>query len=168
MKIFGSEAYAKIPDPKNKASTRSEHSILVGYNENLNTYRLLSLEQKWTVLNRASVKFNEANLTAYKLLYANLKPEQKAEQLETEERTPQRGKTETKTDKQTTPAPRRGKRNRKTPRQVTQTDVNSKLRKLDKTCPVPQAALGARRESANCNLMTNNNAAQSRQQNPNS
>jgi len=45
--------------------------------------------------------------------------------------------------------------------------MNSKLRKLDKTCAAPQAALGARRDSANCNLMTINNAAQSRQQNCN-
>ena len=64
IRTFGCEATAKIQLQHNKLEERAERCILLGFNDN-NTYRLLSLERPWRIINSASVRFNEQNLNAW-------------------------------------------------------------------------------------------------------
>eukprot|EP00253_Pinus_taeda_P029052 PITA_29052 len=62
--VFGSEAWAHIPNEKHKAlEPKSEKCIFVGYSEDVNGYRLIPLESK-NVIIRRDVNFAE-NISAY-------------------------------------------------------------------------------------------------------
>jgi hypothetical protein len=57
--VFGSEAWAHIPDEKHKAlEPKSEKCIFVGYSEDVKGYRLLQPNSKEIIIRR-DVKFNE-------------------------------------------------------------------------------------------------------------
>ena len=59
FRVFGSEAWAHIPDAKHKAlEPKSEKCIFVGYSENVKGYRLLQPNSKEIIIRR-DVQFNE-------------------------------------------------------------------------------------------------------------
>ena len=69
LRIFGCVATSKIYNQP-KLANQSERSMLIGYNHskgNLNqsTYKLLSLERPWVILDRASVQFQEHNMKGW-------------------------------------------------------------------------------------------------------
>jgi hypothetical protein len=66
MRIFGCEAYAKISLPQDALSETSELCLLLGYNENQNTYRLLSLQKQGVIRDCRTVEFIEDNQTPWK------------------------------------------------------------------------------------------------------
>jgi len=64
FRVFGSEAWAHIPDEKHKAlEPKSEKCIFVGYSEDVKGYRLIPFKSK-NVIIRRDVKFDE-NKSAY-------------------------------------------------------------------------------------------------------
>ena len=63
FRVFGSDAWAHIPDAKHKAlEPKSEKYIFVGYSEDVKGYRLLQPKSK-NVIVRRDVKFHE-NISA--------------------------------------------------------------------------------------------------------
>eukprot|EP00253_Pinus_taeda_P022965 PITA_22965 len=73
FRVFGSEAWAHIPDEKRKAlEPKSEKCIFVGYSEDVKGYRLISFKSK-NVIIRRDVKFDE-NISAYEPSSAHVLP----------------------------------------------------------------------------------------------
>eukprot|EP00253_Pinus_taeda_P021579 PITA_21579 len=73
FRVFGSEAWAHIPDEKHKASEpKSEKCIFVGCSKDIKGYRLLSPKSK-NVIIRRDVKFVE-NISAYEPSSADVPP----------------------------------------------------------------------------------------------
>eukprot|EP00253_Pinus_taeda_P035879 PITA_35879 len=71
--VFGSEAWAHIPDEKRKAlEPKSEKCIFVGYSEDVKAYRLIPFKSK-NVITRRDVKFDE-NKSAYEPSSAHVPP----------------------------------------------------------------------------------------------
>eukprot|EP00253_Pinus_taeda_P009850 PITA_09850 len=73
FRVFGSEAWAHIPDEKHKAlKPKSEKCIFVGYFEDVKGYRILPPKSK-NVIIRRDVKFFE-NISAYEPILVDVPP----------------------------------------------------------------------------------------------
>lgn len=73
FRVFGSEAWAHIPDEKHKAlEPKSEKCVFVGYSKDVKGYRLIPLKSKNVIIIR-DVKFAE-NISAYEPSSADLPP----------------------------------------------------------------------------------------------
>ena len=60
FRVFGSEAWAHIPDEKHKAlEPKSEKCIFVGYSEDVKGYRLIPLNSKNIIIRRETCNFCE-------------------------------------------------------------------------------------------------------------
>jgi hypothetical protein len=80
LHTFGCLAVAKTFKPGDKLDKRGEECIFLGVNEDQNSYKLLSLEHKWKVINCFSVSFYETQTDNWRRLYEYATP--------TETRTP--------------------------------------------------------------------------------
>jgi hypothetical protein len=78
LHTFGCLAVAKIFKPGDKLDARGEECIFIGINEDQNSYKLLSLENQWKLINCFSVSFHEHGLDNWKRLFEYAKAEPNA------------------------------------------------------------------------------------------